>query len=347
MRRRQIGSTSVTVTEMGLGGTGLGNMYTSVDHATAVDTVKAAWSAGIRHFDTAPVYGNGLSETRLGAGLSDLPRDELTISTKVGYALEPLPPEADTWNLFAEAPPFRSYIDFSADAVRVSLEASLERLGTDRVDIVWIHDPDEANSINPGADPYEASHFDEAMAEAYPVLDELRAQGAIGAIGVGLNQWQMLEDFADAGEFDCFLLACRYTLLEQPALATFLPMCERRGLSVVIGGPYASGILASGAVAGAHYNYAPAPPTIVERVRSIEELCGRHGIPLAAASLQFPLAHPAVVSVIPGARSTEELEANVRYLRTPIPESLWADLKETRLIDSDAPTPPDSALAPT
>ena len=339
MQQHHIGRTSVTVTQMGLGGTGLGNMYTAVEEQAAFDTIAEAYALGIRHFDTAPVYGNGLSEMRLGQGLSRYVRDDVTISTKAGYTLEPLPPGEQSWDLFQDSLPFRSYVDFSRDAILRSLSESLERLRTDRLDIVWMHDPDEANSIKPGADPYEVTHFARAMDEAYPALDELRSQGIIGAIGVGMNQWQMLEDFARAGDFDCFLLAGRYTLLEQSALGSFLPLCTQKNISVVIGGPYSSGILATGAVNGAYYNYAPAPESILERVRQIEAVCHNHRVALPAAALQFPLAHPAVVSVIPGARSVAELRQNIAHFRAPIPSQLWAELKSLGLIDGAAPVP--------
>jgi len=339
MQRNRIARTELTTTALGLGGTGLGNMYTAVDERDAVATVAAAYQAGVRYFDTAPAYGNGLSEVRLGRALAGYPRHELVVSTKVGYALHPLAEGEAPIALFENPLPFGTTYDFSRDAVRRSLDDSMRRLQTDRIDIVWIHDPDESISIDPSRDPYERSHFREAMDQAYPVLDELRRQGAIGAIGVGMNQWQMLEDFAKAGSFDCFLLAGRYTLLDQPALASFLPRCERAGISVIIGGPYSSGILASGAVPGATYNYAPASPEIVARVRRLEAVCARHDVALPAAALQFPLAHPAVASVIPGARSAAELAVNVAHLGRTIPASFWAELKALQLIAAAAPVP--------
>jgi len=339
MRRNRIARTEITTTALGLGGTGLGNLYTAVEDREAIATVAAAYQAGVRYFDTAPAYGNGLSEERLGRALAGYPRRELVLSTKVGYALHPLAAGETTMPLFENALPFRLAYDYSRDAVRRSLDDSMRRLQTDRIDIVWIHDPDEAVSIDPSRDPYERSHFREAMDHAYPVLDDLRSRGAIGAIGVGMNQWQMLEDFAKAGRFDCFLLAGRYTLLEQPALTSFLPRCERDGISVIIGGPYGSGILASGAVPGATYNYGPASPEILARVRRIEAVCARHGVALAAAALQFPLAHRAVASVIPGARSIAELAASVAHLERPVPAALWTELKELQLIAAEAPIP--------
>ena len=205
--------------------------------------------------------------------------------------------------------------------------------------MVSIHDPDEAIDFGPGQDPRSRSHVREAMEGAYPVLDDLRSRGIIKAIGVGINQWQMLEDFVTAGRFDYFLLAGRYTLLEQEPLATLLPECAARGTKLVIGGPYNSGILATGARAGATFNTKAAPPAVLDRVRRIEAVCERHGVALPAAALQFPLAHPLVVSVIPGARSIAELDGNLDYMRQPIPAALWTELKHERLIDPAAPVP--------
>ncbi|HEX4766667.1 MAG TPA: aldo/keto reductase [Lichenihabitans sp.] len=327
------------VTTMGLGGTGLGNMYRAVDPAAAIATVHAAFAKGLRYFDTAPVYGFGLSETRLGEAIRSLPRDEIVISSKVGYDLVPIPPDQLRPTLWDKPPPFRADFDYSRDGVLRSLEGTLKRLGVDTIDMVSIHDPDEAIDVGPGQDPRAKSHFREAMDGAYPVLDDLRSRGVIKAVGVGINQWQMLSDFVTAGRFDYFLLAGRYTLLEQEPLATLLPVCAARGTKLVIGGPYNSGILAVGAVAGATFNTKPAPAAVLDRVRRIEGVCARHGVALPAAALQFPLGHPLVVSVIPGARSVEELEGNLAFMKEPIPAALWSDLKREGLIDPAAPVP--------
>ncbi len=331
------------VTTMGLGGTGLGNMYCAVDPADAIATVHAAYERGLRYFDTAPVYGFGLSETRLGEAVRSLPRREIVISSKVGYDLVPIPPSELKPTLWDKPPAFRADFDYSRDGVMRSLEGTLKRLGTDYVDMVSIHDPDEAIDIGPGQDPRARSHFREAMDGAYPALDALRSQGVIKAIGVGINQWQMLSDFVTAGRFDYFLLAGRYTLLEQEPLETLLPVCAERGTKLVIGGPYNSGILAMGAKAGATFNTKPAPPEVLKRVRRIEATCARHGVALPAAALQFPLAHPLVVSVIPGARSVAELDGNLAYMRQPIPAALWTDLRAEGLIDGKAPVPDGAA----
>jgi len=251
--------------------------------------------------------------------------------------LEPGKPQAI--DIFDKALPFRGVSDYSRDAILRSIEESLKRLNTDRIDILLMHDPDEAISIQPGHDPSEISHFDEAMKNAYPILADLRRQGVIKAVGVGMNQWQMLYDFAQAGDFDCFLLAGRYTLLEQESINKFLPLCEQKKISVIIGGPYNSGILATGAVEGAYYNYQPAPPRVLTRVRQLEEVCARHQVALQAAALQFPFGHPAVTTIIPGARSVAELQANLSYFQQRIPADFWAELKHLALIDPTAPVP--------
>jgi len=341
---RQIGKTSLKVTQFGLGGTTLGNIYSAVEEQAALDTIDAAYQAGVRYFDTAPLYGYGLSEIRLGKGIARYPRDQVVVSSKVGWALVPLEPgQQQAIDIFAQALPFRGVSDYSRDAILRSIEESLKRLNTDRIDIVLMHDPDEAISIQPGRGPYEVSHFDEAMKNAYPVLDDLRRQGVIKAVGAGMNQWQMLCDFAQAGDFDCFLLAGRYTLLEQEPMNKFLPLCEKKKISVIVGGPYNSGILATGAVEGAYYNYQPAPPRVLAWVRQIEEVCARHQVALQAAALQFPFGHPAVTSIIPGARSVAELQANLSYFQQKIPADFWAELKHLALIDPTAPVPTESA----
>ena len=336
---RPVAKNGLKVTTIGLGGTGLGNMYRAVHTDAAVETVHAAYRNGIRYFDTAPVYGFGVSETRLGLAIQSLPRADIVISSKIGYDLVPIPREELKPALWDQPGSFRAEFDYSRDAVMRSLEGTLKRLGTDYVDMVSIHDPDEAIHFGPGEDPYARSRFREAMDGAYPALDELRSQGVIKAVGVGINQWQMLSDFVVAGEFDYFLLAGRYTLLEHEPLATLLPLCEQRGTRIIIGGPYNSGILATGAVKGATFNTRPAPEPVLERVRRIEAVCARHKVSLPAAALQFPLGHPLVSSVIPGARSADELKQNLAYLGEDIPSSLWTDLRDSGLIAQGAPLP--------
>ena len=336
--RQAIGKLGLEVTRMGFGGAPFGNLFKPISEEDVADCLEAAYGAGVRYFDTAPLYGFGLSESRYGAHLAHR-RDEIVLSTKVGYSLVPRESGDPGDGFFVDHPPLKSVFDYSAEAVKRSLGESLERLRTDRIDIVFIHDPDEGISLQPDFDPYAVSHFREAMEETYPVLDELRSQGVIRALGAGMNQWQVLADFARAGDFDCFLLAGRYTLLEQTSLEGLLSLCLQKGVRIVIGGPYNSGVLATGVVEGAYYNYAPAPLHILGLVARIEAVCQRHGVKLPAAALQFPLAHPAVACVIPGGRTRAETEANAALLEEEIPAAFWSELQERGLVDPAAPLP--------
>jgi D-threo-aldose 1-dehydrogenase len=315
----------------------LGNLFRAMDTKSALATVDAAARFGIHYFDTAPGYGFGLSELRLGEALKPMSRDSMVISSKVGRSLVPINPSEQSSRLWDQAPAMRADFDFGRDAVLRSFESSLKRLDVPFIDMLAIHDPDEAVDLGSGLDPYSRSHFKAAMDGAYPALDELRRQGLVKAIGVGINQWQMLCDFATAGDFDYFLLAGRYTLLDQDAMDRLFPLCERRGISLIIGSPYNSGILATGAIAGATYNYRPAAPAVLDKVRRIEAVCERHGVSLQAAALQFPLHHPLVASIIPGARSIEEVKKGVDLLEVPISMEFWAELKAERLIDTRSP----------
>ncbi len=320
-------------TAIGLGGAPLGNLYAAVDEAAATALVDAAFDRGIRHFDTAPLYGAGLSETRMGRALARRPRDQIVLSSKVGWILEDDPSVAAD-GPYVGLPGRRRRCDYSGDGALRSIEASLGRLGTDRLDIVYIHDLDTAAH----GDDLDA-RFAEVMAGAYPALARLRAEGVVGAIGFGVNEWQICMTALAHADPDCFMLAGRYSLLDQSALIELLPLCLAREVGVVIGGPYNSGILATGAVPGAHYDYRPAGPEILDRTRALEVVCRDHGVPLAAAAVQFSGAHPAVVSVVPGMRSVAELETNLGLFDLPIPRALWQDMKRAGLIDPAAPTP--------
>ena len=337
--REKIGLHGLEVTRLGLGGTTFGNMYSALDEQEGLDVIDASYMAGVRYFDTAPLYGYGMSETKMGPGLARYNRDEIAISSKVGYVLKERQEGDDYVDLFVDAPKLTSYFDYSRDAVLRSIEGSLKRLKTDRLDIVLIHAPDDGKRIEPGWVPGDRANFDQVMAEAYPALAELREQGVVKAIGLGMNQWQMLADFARAGNFDAFLLAGRYTLIEQESLRELLPLCAERDVRIIIGGPYNSGILATGAIEGATYNYAAAPEPLLERVRGIEAVCARHDVPLQAAALQFPFGHSAVATVIPGARKVAEVEGNVGFLQHAISADFWAELKQEGLIDAASPTP--------
>lgn len=337
----RVGRHGLEITRMGLGCAPFGNLALAVVEQTAVDTMTAAHAAGVRYFDVAPLYGYGLSESRVGAGLAHLGRDGLVISTKVGQTLvtETGGPSDDH---FVHAPASGKVYDFSRDAILRCIEGSLKRLKTDRIDIALIHDPDLGQRPDSGTGTYISSHLDEVMEQTYPVLDDLRARGTIKAVGLGMNQWQMLHDFALAGDFDCFLLAGRYTLLEQESMHELLPLCQEKGIGIIIGGPYNSGVLATGAVKGALYNYRPAPADILDRTRRIEAVCARHNVPLAAAALQFPFGHPAVASIIPGAKSVAEVQANAAFFEWTIPADLWAELKSLSLLEAEAPVPTDA-----
>ena len=339
-KRQKIGRYGLEVTQMGMGGAALGNLYKVVEEDGAAETIASAYAAGIRYFDTAPLYGYGRSESRLGSELSRYNRNELAISTKVGYSLVPRTEEEPPESPFVDVPPLDKTFDFSRDAVLRSFEESLKRLKTDYIDILFIHDPDEGISIQPDFDdPYAVSHFSRAMNQVYPAIHELRAQKVVKAIGAAMNQWQMLHDFAAEGDFDCFLLAGRYTLLEQEPALKFLPRCEEKDIRVVIGGPYNSGILATGAVEGAYYNYLPATSEVLDRTRRIQQVCARHDVSLQAAALQFPFGHPSIASVIPGARSAAEIEANVAFFEEEIPDDFWMELKGLSLIVAEAHLP--------
>jgi D-threo-aldose 1-dehydrogenase len=322
---RPASRSSLRLTELSLGGAQLGNLYQAMTDERADAIVDAAWNLGIRYFDTAPHYGLGLSERRLGRVLAERPRDEYVISTKVGRRLEPLdrPRPLDDGG-FDVPGSHRRLWDFSRDGVLRSLEESLERLGLDRVDVVFLHDPDH--------------HRDAAFGTAYPALEELRAQGVVSAIGAGMNQTAMLADFARHTDMDLLMLAGRYTLLEQTALDELLPVCERRGVRIVAAGVFNSGLLARASPADdAKYDYSAAPEQLIRRARSIATVCERHGTTLPAAALAFPLGHPAVVSVCVGAHSPAQLDRNVRLCRAGVPLDVWAELKAEGLLRADAP----------
>lgn len=331
---RRLGRGNLRVSQLGFGGAPLGNLFSELDEGDATHAVASAFASGIRFFDTAPLYGHGLSEHRIGAALRHRRRDDFVLATKVGRLLRPDP--AADGGLYRKILPFATAYDYSYDGVLRSIEDSLQRLGLARIDIVHIHDVDVWTH---GSQAAMDARFAEVMKGGYRALLRLREEKVIGAIGVGVNEWQACQRFAAEGDFDCFLLAGRYTLLEQAALDSFLPLCVARDIAVIIGGPFNTGILATGAMEGATYDYRPAPAEVMARVRRIEAICRSHGVALASAALQFPLHHPAVSSVIPGARSAAEIAANVATFDAPIPPALWAELKQAGLLRPDAPTP--------
>ncbi len=331
----RIGNGGLTFTELGFGAAPLGNLYRAISDADADAILQAAWDGGVRHFDTAPLYGLGLSETRMNRFLRDKPRREYVLSTKVGRLLRVTTPEArDGRDKWFDVPARTEVMDYSYDTVMRSVEFSLERLGLDRVDILYVHSLD---AFDLGSEDRVAEKRDDLMAGGYRALVELRDQGVIQGFGAGINDWRSAQWLLERGDFDLFLLAGRYTLLEQEALDSFLPLCTARGVGIVVGGPYNSGVLATGPRPGAFYNYDPAPPAILDRVGRIQAVCTAHGVPLVEAAFQFPLRHPAVVSVIPGGQGVAEVQGNLAAARATIPPALWADLKAQGLMHPDAP----------
>ncbi|HEU5128748.1 MAG TPA: aldo/keto reductase [Glycomyces sp.] len=321
MERRRLGDTDVSVTALGLGCAPIAGLYTPVAPDVAAATVTAAWDGGIRHFDTAPHYGAGLSEERLGSALAALPRDGLTVATKMGRVLVD---HEGRWDLWAEPNGKATAFDFSARAARDSHRESLDRLGLDRVDIGLVHDADD--------------HLGEAAAGTGAALAELKAEGRLGAIGIGMNATDAAAELLDRGDFDVALIAGRYTLLDQSALDRLYPRCRSRGVSVIAAGVFNSGILADPRP-GATFNYRAADAALTAKARALAEVCERHGVPLRAAALQFPAAHPAVASILVGARSPAEVDDALAMFAHPIPEALWRDLKRTGLLPEEAPTP--------
>ncbi|WP_406335026.1 aldo/keto reductase [Streptomyces sp. NBC_00203] len=323
-----LGRSGVEVSELSFGAAGIGNLFTAVSDEQAYEAVEAAWAGGMRYFDTAPHYGIGLSERRLGAALRERPRAEYTVSTKVGRLLEPTDAGGDDLDGlvdgFAVPATHRRVWDFSADGVRRGLDASLERLGLDHVDVVYLHDPDD--------------HAEQAFREGYPALEKLRSEGVIGAIGAGMNQTEMLTRFVRDTDVDVVLCAGRYTLLDHRALTDLLPAAQERGTSVVIGGAFNSGLLADPRP-GATYNYATASGELLERALRLKAIAERHGSTLRAAALAFPAAHPAVASVLVGARSAHEVRDCAEQFAAPVPLEFWEELRAEGLLPAAAPVP--------
>lgn len=312
-KKRQLGQTDVYVSPLGLGTAPLADLYGTIPEAQAIQTIQLCLELGITYFDTAPMYGYqsgyGLAEKRLGFALAGVERDQYVISTKVGRLAKP---DGGTVH------------DYSRDGVLRSVEGSLERLKIDSVDILLIHDPD--------------NHYTEALEQAYPTLVELKKQGVVKAIGVGMNYWEMLVDFANQADFDCFMLAGQYTLLKQGGLA-LMDLCQEKGIGILSAGIYNSGILATGPVPGAKFFYADASPEILEQVRQIQEICERYDVPLPVAALQFPAAHPATTTLVVGTSSAARLNNYLAALQTVIPRQLWLDLQDQGLLSESVPIP--------
>ena len=311
------------MTRLGLGTAPLAGLFEAVPEKQALAVIERSWEAGIRFYDTAPLYGHGLAEIRVGKALRRKPREELTLASKVGRLLRAgAPPEPG--QSFVGTPPVNPVFDFSYDGAMRSVDESLERLQLRRIDILHIHDPDD--------------HHDEALNGAYRALDRLRSDGVIGAVSAGMNQAEMLTRFAREANFDCFLLAGRYTLLEQGALTELLPVCLEKGVAVIAGGVYNSGVLAD-PKPGAHYNYQAAPAELIERAQRIGAVCARHAVPIKAAAIQFPLGHPAVTCVVVGCRSVAQLDESIAMFELAIPPAMWQELKHEGLLAPETPTP--------
>ena len=327
--KRKLGRSSLEVTALGLGCATLGGSRIEVTREEAEAIIRAAWAAGVRYIDTAPYYGFGQAERCVGDAMRSVPRDEWVLSTKVGRLLRPsLAPRAGDRR---HPMPFDTVYDYSYDGIMRSFEDSLQRLGLARIDILYVHD---IGTYQHGAEAHPAL-MRTLRDSGYRAVEDLRRNGAVRAIGIGVNEREVLLEALEWGSWDAFLLAGRYTLLEQAPLDDLLPRCQASGTSIVVGGPLNSGILAG----RDSWNYRPAPPEIAARVNAIEAVCDRHRVPMAAAALQFPLAHPAVAAIIPGPRNVEEFHANLALLQQPIPAELWSDLRNGGLLHPEAPTP--------
>jgi len=335
--KRQLGRTGALVSELGLGTAPLGELWDMIEEEEAGALLREAWDGGVRYFDTSPWYGKGQAEHRVGRALYRRPRDQYVVSSKVGRLLrrplKPGPFEHGDWLGGLE---FDAVFDYSYDGVMRSFEDSLQRLGLNRIDVLLIHDLDPWHfKTEAKVGPY----MNQLYTGGWRALAELRDQGVIKGVGAGFNTMGTIPRYLDLFDIDFFLIAMRYTLLEQDVLDEEFPRCAERGVGIVVGGTYNSGILATGAVSNAMHNYSPATPAILERVRRMEAVCARHKAPLAAAALQFPLGHPIVASAIPGAISRAQVAQNLAAFSHPIPADLWAELKHEKLLRADAPVP--------
>ena len=334
MDKRQIGRTGLRVTALGCGGAPLGNLIVPVSDRDGAEALDTAWANGCRYFDTAPYYGYGLSERRMGDALRRHPRADYVLSTKVGRLIRPGDNEQKKQENFPASMPFHVEYDYSYGGVMRSIEDSFQRLGLERVDIVLMHDIETRTH----GDRYPGL-MSIAMDGGYRAMEELRRNGVVGAIGLGVNDLAACEAAMEAGDFDCFLLAGRYTLLEQAPLDRFFPACQKRGISIIVGGPFNSGVLVRAGRADATYDYAAVPSAIRERVEKLAEIAASHGVALGDAALQFCLAHPVVASVIPGARTAVEVKSHWQMVKAEIPQAFWDDLRGGGLLHPDAPTP--------
>jgi D-threo-aldose 1-dehydrogenase len=321
-------------TAIGYGGAPIGNFNGAFTEAEAQETISQAWDQGVRYFDTAPGYGNGLSEYRLGHALRERDRNQLVLSTKVGRVVTPTLDAPSTNGEYRDIPPFVAAYDYSYDGVMRAVEQSMQRMLTDRFDVLFIHDCDRYTH---GAAAPE--YFHQAIVSAFPALESLRDQGVVKAIGFGINETDLMIEAVKTTDVNVCLLAGRYTLLEQEPLDELFPLCQERGVGIVLGGVYNSGVLAKGPVEGARFNYAVAPHDVLNQAGRINEICRRHNVPLAAAALQFAYSHPAVVSICIGSRNQKQQADNAKLFESSVPQELWEELRAAKLIRDDAPTP--------
>ncbi len=336
MDKRFIGKTGVQLTQLGFGAAPLGGFRGHITEDDVTELLQMAIDGGLNYFDTSPYYGYGRSELRVGHFLRELPRDSYVLSTKVGRWMEPLDKQSPPADLRPGGLPFQPKFDYSAAGTRKSLEQSMMRLGIPEIDILYIHDVDVYTH---GSVEAADRRYREVMEGCYPELEKLRAEGVIKAIGIGMNETERSLRFAEDTDIDCILLAGRYTLLEQEPLDALLPLCEKRDISIILGGPYNSGVLATGLGDDAKYDYGQVPDHIAKRVLALQAVCKAHAVNLIAAALQFPLAHPSVISVIPGAMNPAEQKANMAAMDEALPAAFWADLKTQGLVRADAPVP--------
>jgi len=335
-QHRRIGQTDVTVSSLGFGAAPLGGFRGKIPDSVVGDTINYALEGGVTYFDTSPYYGYGRSEMRLGHYLREQPRDQYVLSTKVGRWLQPLNRSNPPVDLRPGGLPFQPEFDYSASGTARSLEQSMMRLGIPEIDIVYIHDVDV---FTHGCAEKADQRYRETMEGCYPELERLRSAGVIKAIGVGLNETERSVRFAKDTDIDCILLAGRYTLLEQDSLEELMPLCTRNAISIVLGGPFNSGVLATGVVDGAKYDYGDVPAQVAKKVKALQVVCQNHSVNMIAAALQFPLAHRVVSSVIPGAMNKPEQDVNMKAMSERIPDDFWVELQEKNLLHLEAPVP--------
>jgi D-threo-aldose 1-dehydrogenase len=333
LNKRQLGRSSIYVSELGFGGASIGNLYEACTNTEAEATIRKSWDLGMRYFDTSPSYGNGLSERRLGLALHQYPREDYIISTKVGDFLYAVPDRLPPDTIFVDQSPFHLRYDYSYDGIMRVFEDSLQRLGLNHIDILLVHDLDpiihEQKTM--------AQHFRTYLESGYKALDELRSQGRIKAIGFGVKKWEVCAEALKYGDYECFMLERNYTLLEQPAFASFFPLCIKKKISILLAGPFASGVLGSGPVKGAYFHHKKADQRTLDRVKQIQRICHAYSVPIQAAAIQFPLRHPAIASVVVGTHSTQRIQENIDFLHYKIPQALWDALKQEAIIPKTSP----------